>query len=82
MERKLRANDHKDGWKECSPVELFKRVQEEMEEFRLAFENPNTLGEVALRNSPAAIAWEGIDVANMILMVIDVMGILTPTLKG
>ena len=34
MEEKLRANDHKGGWKGCCPLWLFQRAEDELEELR------------------------------------------------
>ena len=77
MEKELRANDHKRGWKNDSAVILAQRVREEADE----------LWEAAKAycwnypNSPRAcdreiIAEEAADVANMAMMVADVSGCL------
>ena len=34
MEEKLRANDHKGGWKGCCPLWLFQRAEDELEGLR------------------------------------------------
>tara|TARA_R100000093_G_scaffold68986_1_gene40931 strand:- start:2684 stop:2941 length:258 start_codon:yes stop_codon:yes gene_type:complete len=32
MEERLRANDHKGGWKQMEPTEIFNRILEELKE--------------------------------------------------
>lgn len=65
MERKLRANDFKPGWKGDSPSALCRRVDEEVGELR----------DAVSRGAPVAlIAEEAADVGNMAMMVADVCG--------
>ncbi len=65
MEQKLRENDYKGGWKECSTQELFKHLEEEVGELKTCvesiydFSKEETLGEAA-------------DVANIAMMLADV----------
>lgn len=57
MERKLKANDHKGGWRDCSMDYLFRRLREEMDELALA-EGDDIIDEAA-------------DVANFAMMIAD-----------
>lgn len=75
MERELRNNDHKGGWKECDAYELAQRVTEEANELL-----PEALQ--ASIHSPVpsefrdSVGEEAADVANMAMMVADVCGCL------
>jgi len=61
MEKKLRANDHKDGW-DFPPLDwLFERLLEEVEELRV---------EIVARKSAHNIS-EAADVANFAMMIAD-----------
>ena len=68
MERELRNNDHKPGWKHDSAQSLFSHLHAETRELKawLDFANPD----------PAHISEETADVANMAMMVADVCGAL------
>jgi len=67
MEEKLRRNDHKQDWKDCTIDCLRALMDGEIREF-----------DEALRNeSSQAIAFEGADVSNYILMLCDITGGLT-----
>lgn len=69
MERKLRANDHKPGWKKDSAAELYKRLVEESAELRL---------EIGMQGSSAdreSLGNEAADVANFAMMIADVSGV-------
>lgn len=63
MERQLKANDHKTGWKNDAPFDLMERLWEEANE---------------LNNTPFVLAdkigKESADVANFAMMVADVCG--------
>lgn len=61
MEAKLRANDHKGGWKQSPVTYLFSRLEEEVAELKKAVVNGGTLGEAA-------------DVANFAMMIADTHG--------
>ena len=72
MERELRNNDHKGGWKDDAPGRLLERAEEEMREFLAAFLSyPRDTHKY--RND---LASEGADVANMLMMVLDACGAL------
>ena len=79
MERELRANDHKPGWKEDSPEVLAQRVRQEAAELLEVasdhYANTRTPVPPLLRDK---IAEETADVANMAMMVADVCGALQP----
>jgi NTP pyrophosphatase (non-canonical NTP hydrolase) len=64
MELKLKENDHKGCWSESTNEYLFKRLQEEIEEFKMAVKN---------RYSPFgnSIEQEAADVANFCMMIAD-----------
>ena len=64
MELKLKENDHKGGWNKCTNESLFKRLQEETEELKMAMQN---------RFSPFGknIKHEAADVANFCMMIAD-----------
>jgi hypothetical protein len=73
MERKLRANDWKGGWKEDTSGALMVRVREEFREFdaaHLAYPRGTEQYRTKLLDEAA-------DVANMAMMVVDVCGGLT-----
>lgn len=62
MERELRANEHKGGWKTCSAMSLHCHLQEEVVE----------LLQAVLHGDPDQITEEAADVANMAMMIADV----------
>lgn len=62
MELKLRANDHKPGWKDDAVVDLLTRLEEELAELREAIDE----SEPAQR-----VIEEAADVANFCLMISD-----------
>ncbi len=72
MERKLRANDWKPGWKDDSPSILMDRMYEEMAEFKDVLDNFLRVG----KNYKKNLLNEAADVANMLMMVVDVCGAL------
>lgn len=61
MERKLRENDHKGGWEDCSPSELVSRIGLEYTEILVAMQ----------QGSRRAMADEAADVANFAMMIAD-----------
>ena len=71
MEYKLKKNDHKSGWKDCDLIFLENKLKEELREFQTAFDNQSN----RLLN-------EGADVANIIMMICDVLGKLKPAFTG
>lgn len=72
MERELRNNDHKGGWKDDAPGRLLERAEEEMRELHAALLSyPRDT-----RKYRYELASEGADVANMVMMVLDVCGAL------
>lgn len=59
MEEKLRQNDHKGGWEDCTYADLFARLRAEIDEL-----------EQAIKNEPEVnIMYEGADVANFAMMI-------------
>jgi hypothetical protein len=76
MERQLRANDHKPGWKHDEPFDLQERVEQEAAELSTAvaeWEGHTGYTEAALSR---AVGREAADVGNMAMMVADVCGAL------
>jgi NTP pyrophosphatase (non-canonical NTP hydrolase) len=67
MEARLRANDHKGGWEDCSYPYLIRRIREETDELL------SSLGQVGVVD-PAEVRREAADVANFAMMVADVFG--------
>lgn len=65
MEQKLRENDHKGGWADDPASALVERVVEEAAELAEEWGSP--------RPSFYTV-WEAVDVANMAMMVADVLG--------
>lgn len=92
MERKLQANDWKGGWKNDQPYDLMARVHEELTEFKDEFgwymgnrreltftarptpQYDQTLAK--LEENRLQLLGEAADVANMLMMVVDVCGAL------
>lgn len=60
MERVLRSNDHKGGWRECSNSYLLMRIIEEIGELMKAIEYGN-----------CSVVDECVDVANFAMMIAD-----------
>ena len=87
METELRANDHKPGWKNDTPLSLATRVSEEakelwdavmlFEDWGLHLPNENPESRIEMRKKTVEIAKEAADVANMAMMVVDVYGLLS-----
>ncbi len=59
MKQKLRENEHKGYWDKSSPLQLAKRLEEEVEE----------LNDAILLKSPVDIIREAADVANFAMMI-------------
>jgi len=70
MERQLRANDHKPGWKNDDPAALSRRIAQEHAELQ------DTMRQC---RGAEAIGKEAADVANFSMMVADVCGALPTT---
>jgi len=64
MERRLRENDYKGGWKDCDYSYLTRRLQEEIDELHIAIQC----------KSLDLIPEESADVANFAMMIADVYG--------
>lgn len=64
MEAKLKENDHKGGWEDCSIDYFLERLEEEVKELYYATETPN---------NAENIIREATDVANFALMIADVI---------
>lgn len=78
MERELRANEHKPGWKRDNPRALAHRVVQEAKEL---LDEANRFpaggaGKMDALDAAARIAEEAADVGNMAMMVADVCGAL------
>lgn len=66
MEKQLKANDHKGGWKDCDPWDLLNRADEELMELRDAvFKGEHGGG-------ADRIIHEAADVANFCMMIADI----------
>jgi NTP pyrophosphatase (non-canonical NTP hydrolase) len=78
MEAKLRANDHKGGWRNDRAADLHSRLLEEAEEL---FDALNWRSAFLGAADPERIGSEAADVANFAMMIADVCGALdaTPT---
>lgn len=77
MERKLRANDWKGGWKDFAPGALMDRVREEFGEAQRAYlAYPRDTDEYRQN-----LLDESADVANMLMMVCDVVGAIATPLR-
>lgn len=84
MERKLRANDHKPGWKGDDRWALYHRLREETVELHNAMRDAERYdtSDRGARRTPAQIlaiaGREAADVANFAMMIADVCGALKP----
>ncbi|MGG4449621.1 hypothetical protein [Brevibacillus porteri] len=63
MEAKLQENDHKGGWEKCQFPFLYRRLIEEVQELRVAYEDQSKSLEEMIRESA--------DVANFAMMIAD-----------
>lgn len=78
MERTLRENDHKGGWKKCEPEWLLNRLGEEVQELvdaqqRLKWALPmEDRGDIPVFRKVLALGKEAADVANFAMMIADV----------
>lgn len=70
MERKLRKNEHKGGWKDCTWDWLYSRMTDEMCELARAARAADHDG------SKRGLLEEAADVANFAMMIADVCGAL------
>lgn len=78
MERELRANDHKSGWKDDTPRSLAARVLEEADELAQVVAERVGLSDQFRGINTEQVSEEAADVANMAMMVADVCGALSP----
>ncbi len=88
MERVLRRNDDKGGWKECDSFWLLKRLQEELDELKRAVFDMNRRGfelddffhplrdyvDDRIEYHRRKVTDEAADVANIAMMIADVCG--------
>jgi hypothetical protein len=76
MERVLRKNDHKTGWKNDTLVALWNRLDDESTELRAIVINEDCDGEARKEDASLApdIAKEAADIANFAMMIADVCG--------
>ena len=70
MEDRLRDNDHKGGWRDCTAVYLWNRLAQEMNELKIALFDRGD------------ISRESADVANFAMMIHDVFGSDNPSKNG
>ncbi len=66
METKLRGNDFRPGWKDCTPKWAVGRIEDELEELQDAMNS----GPDGIYEAPE----EAVDVANFCMMFVDLMG--------
>lgn len=87
MEAKLRANDHKPGWKADDPEALLRRLAQEHDELGDAvrwhknYDTSDRGGRLGPVHRAGVIGAEAADVANFAMMIADVCGALTPQEK-
>lgn len=72
MEKKLKANDHKGGWKHCDRDYLMTRLRQEFVELIAAMHFPLDDGQI----DRIELRDEAADVANFLMMILDVEGVL------
>lgn len=70
MEKKLRANDHKGHWSNCTPVYLYNRADNELKEVWTALLGDGSLNPCTPEEAARIIA-ECADVANFMMMLAD-----------
>ncbi|WP_398457459.1 hypothetical protein [Sphingomonas albertensis] len=75
MEKQLKANDHKSGWKDDDPKALIGRLIDETHELIDVANTPATRPRAALKR----MGQEAADVANFAMMIADVCGALGET---
>jgi len=75
MERKLRANDHKGGWRQCELGYLSKRLHEEANELsrvlRALKHEKQKVRHDGLHDHAREVVAEAADVANFAMMIAD-----------
>ena len=81
MEERLRANDHKGGWKRCSQRYLFNGILGELHELHAAWDLEPGAGELRFMRA-SRIRAEAADLANYSMMLADVCGALQPLEQG
>jgi NTP pyrophosphatase (non-canonical NTP hydrolase) len=72
MEAKLRANDHKGHWRDCSIEYLRTRLHEELGELLTVLDKYETVRGTPTAELVEQIADESADVANFCMMIADV----------
>lgn len=77
MERRLRENDHRPGWKQGNPLDLVDRIRDEVRELEL-----EVVGRFGTDQPRGFILNEAADVANISMMVADLCGGLIPKKEG
>lgn len=87
METQLRKHDAtrgRAGWKQDSPADLFDHYVEECKEFEAIMDWWRNLpaGSLVLRSDAERLREEAADVANMLMMVLDVIGLLPGTVAA
>jgi hypothetical protein len=84
MEERLRANDHKGGWDNCTPRWLLQCLRSEVEELHEALELPCPRCGNKTRGNHAAreVMREAADIANFAMMIADVRGALRQQKEG
>lgn len=78
MEEKLKANEHKGGWKNEHPFDMLERVVDEIDELDVALQALDS--DRSSAEKVAKVLSEAADVANFCMFVADVVGALGPQL--
>lgn len=87
MERELKANDHKGGWKDCSLDWLFAELETHLKRLRANAYGSHILHTLADRVGPEAgpptrtleyVLDDAADVANFAMMIADISRALAP----
>ena len=81
MEKKLRENDYKGGWRECDYSYLFERIWHEFKELLSCFDRTDT-GETVPTKSAEVICEEAADIANFAMMIADNARLIAERLRG
>jgi len=77
MHKKLKENENKGGWHECTPEYLSRRLGNELKELRAIMHDPYKTLETKVN-----IIRECADVANFAMMIAENVGGLSPQGKG
>lgn len=75
MELILRKNDHKDGWKSCSPGWLLDQITKELKEAKEAYREKylRIMVQPAIQDAIKDLQDEAVDTANFCMMLWDVL---------